>query len=112
MCQPQPNVNRRLQAGPLVVAKRWPSGTARVRWNEYADDDHEEAISTFVEVEAAVQHFPGAEMVLVRVSHRGRPASCGAMARRKACDTLGTDRQAGTGKLAAGDVTCPKRMIS
>ena len=49
----------------------------RIRWNEYANDEHEEAISTFVEAEAAVQHFPGAELVLIRVSTVGalRPAA-------------------------------------
>ena len=72
-----PIVNHRLQARTPFVAKRWRDGTARVRWNEYADDDHEEAISTFVEVEAAIEHFPGAGMVLVRGSTVGalRPAA-------------------------------------
>ena len=60
-----------------VVAKRWPNGTARAHRNEYANDEREEAISTFVEVEAAVEHFPGAEIVLARVSTVGalRPAA-------------------------------------
>ena len=52
----------------LVFAKRWPSGTARAHWNEYANDEHKEAVSTLVEVEAAIEQFPGAETVLVRVA--------------------------------------------
>ena len=51
-----------------ILAESWPDGTARVRWNEYAGDEREEAIRAFEEVEAAVEHFPGAETVLVRVA--------------------------------------------
>ena len=51
-----------------IVAESWPDGTARVRWNEYARDEREEAIRAFEEVEAAIDHFPGAETVLVRVA--------------------------------------------
>ena len=51
-----------------IVAELWPDGTARVRWNEYASDEREEAIRAFEEVEAAIEHFPGAETVLVRVA--------------------------------------------
>ena len=51
-----------------IVAESWPDGTARVRWNEYAGDEREEAIRAFEEVEAAIEHFPGAETVLVRVA--------------------------------------------
>ena len=51
-----------------IVAESWPDGTARVRWNEYARDEREEAIRAFEEVEAAIEHFPGAETVLVRVA--------------------------------------------
>ena len=51
-----------------IVAESWPDGTARVRWNEYASDEREEAIRAFEEVEAAIVHFPGAETVLVRVA--------------------------------------------
>ena len=51
-----------------IVAESWPDGTARVRWNEYASDEREEAIRAFEEVEAAIEHFPGAETVLVRVA--------------------------------------------
>ena len=41
---------------------------ARVRWNEYAADQRDEAIRAFEEVEAAIEHFPGADTVLVRVA--------------------------------------------
>ena len=51
-----------------VVAESWPDGSARVRWNEYAGDEREEAIHAFEEVEAAIGHFPGAETILVRVA--------------------------------------------
>ena len=51
-----------------IVVESWPDGTARVRWNEYAWDEREEAIRAFEEVEAAIEHFPGAETVLVRVA--------------------------------------------
>ena len=51
-----------------IVTESWPDGTARVRWNEYASDEREEAIRAFEEVEAAIEHFPGAETVLVRVA--------------------------------------------
>ena len=51
-----------------IVAESWPDGTARVRWNEYAGNEREEAIRAFEEVEAATEHFPGAETVLVRVA--------------------------------------------
>ena len=51
-----------------IVAESWPDGAARVRWNEYAGDEREEAIRAFEEVEAAIEHFPGAETVLVRVA--------------------------------------------
>ena len=51
-----------------IVAESWQDGTARVRWNEYAGDEREEAIRAFEEVEAAIEHFPGAETVLVRVA--------------------------------------------
>ena len=54
-----------------IVAESWPDGTARVRWNEYAGDEREEAIRAFEEVEAAIEHFPGAETVLVRVASVG-----------------------------------------
>ncbi len=42
--------------------------SARVRWNEYAEREREEAIRAYEEVESANRHFPGAETVLVRVS--------------------------------------------
>ena len=51
-----------------LVAESWPDGTVRVRWNEYARDEHEEAIRAFEEVEAATEHFPGDETVLVRTA--------------------------------------------
>ena len=51
-----------------IVAESWPDGAARVHWNEYARDEREEAIRAFEEVEAAIEHFPGAETVLVRVA--------------------------------------------
>ena len=102
---PQPCVNRRLQARVLVVAMRWRDGTARVRWNEYADDDHEEAISTFVEVEAAIEHFPGAGMVLVRVASVDGALRDGAPWRTWSVRHF-AHGSVGTGKLLAGDATC------
>ena len=42
--------------------------SARVRWNEYAEREREEAIRAYEEVESANRHFPGAETALVRVS--------------------------------------------
>ncbi len=50
-----------------IVVESLPDGTARVRWNEYAADEREEAVCAFEEVEAAIGHFPGADTVLVRV---------------------------------------------
>lgn len=41
---------------------------ARVRWNEYAENEREVAIRAYEEVESANRYFPGAETVLVRVS--------------------------------------------
>ena len=46
---------------------RTPS-SPRVRWNEYAEHERDEAILAFEEVEAAIEHFPGADTVLVRVA--------------------------------------------
>ena len=51
-----------------IVVESWSGGAARVRWNEYAGNEREEAIRSFEEVEAAIEHFPGAETVLVRVA--------------------------------------------
>lgn len=51
-----------------VIVESSPDGAARVRWNEYAANEREEAISAYEEVEAAIDHFPGADTVLVRVS--------------------------------------------
>ena len=51
-----------------IVVESVSDGAARVRWNEYARDEREEAIRAFEEVEAAIEHFPGAETVLVRVA--------------------------------------------
>ena len=51
-----------------IVVESVSDGAARVRWNEYASDEREEAIRAFEEVEAAIEHFPGAETVLVRVA--------------------------------------------
>lgn len=45
-----------------------PNDGARVRWNEYAEEERDEAIRAFEEVEAAIGHFPGADTVLVRVA--------------------------------------------
>ena len=61
-------VAQRLKRLSSIVAESWPDGAARVRWNEYAGDEREEAIRAFEEVEAATEHFPGAETVLVRVA--------------------------------------------
>ena len=41
--------------------------SARLRWNEYAQDERAEAIRAYDEVESAIQRFPGAETVLVAV---------------------------------------------
>ena len=51
-----------------IIVDSMPDGGARVRWNEYADYEREEAIRAFEEVEAAIEHFPGADTVLVRVA--------------------------------------------
>lgn len=37
-------------------------------WNEYAADEHGEAVRAFEDVEAATDHFPGTDTVLVRVT--------------------------------------------
>lgn len=50
------------------LSSQCPNDVARVRWNEYAEDEREEAIRAFEEVEAAIEHFPGADTVLVRVA--------------------------------------------
>ena len=51
-----------------IVVESVPDGTARVRWNEYAADEREEAVRAFEDVEAATDHFPGTDTVLVRVA--------------------------------------------
>ena len=51
-----------------IIVEASPDGAARVRWNEYADDEREQAIAAYEDVEAAIDHFPGADTVLVRVS--------------------------------------------
>ena len=51
-----------------IIVDSMPDGGARARWNEYADYEREEAIRAFEEVEAAIEHFPGADTVLVRVA--------------------------------------------
>ncbi|MDE0443969.1 MAG: RelA/SpoT domain-containing protein [Gammaproteobacteria bacterium] len=51
-----------------IVVDSMPDDVARVRWNEYAEHEREEAILAFEEVEAAIEHFPGADTVLVRVA--------------------------------------------
>ena len=51
-----------------IVVESVPDGTARVRWNEYAADERDEAVRAFEDVEAATDHFPGTDTVLVRVS--------------------------------------------
>ena len=51
-----------------IVVDPMSDDVARVRWNEYAEDEREEAICAFEEVEAAIEHFPGADTVLVRVA--------------------------------------------
>ena len=40
---------------------------ARLRWNEYAEDERAEAIRAYDETENASQRFPGTETVLVAV---------------------------------------------
>ena len=51
-----------------IVVESVADGTARVRWNEYAADERDEAVRAFEDVEAATDHFPGTDTVLVRVS--------------------------------------------
>lgn len=51
-----------------IVVESTPNDSARVRWNEYAEEERDEAIRAFEEVEAAIGHFPGADTVLVRVA--------------------------------------------
>ena len=51
-----------------IIVDSMPNDVARVRWNEYAEHEREEAILAFEEVEAAIEHFPGADTVLVRVA--------------------------------------------
>ena len=51
-----------------IIVDPMSDDVARVRWNEYAEDEREEAIRAFEEVEAAIEHFPGADTVLVRVA--------------------------------------------
>ena len=51
-----------------IIVDSLPDDVARVRWNEYAEHEREEAILAFEEVEAAIEHFPGADTVLVRVA--------------------------------------------
>lgn len=41
--------------------------SARLRWNEYAQEERAEAIRAYEEVESAIARFPGAETVLVAV---------------------------------------------
>ena len=41
--------------------------SARLRWNEYAQEERAEAIRAYEEVESAIERFPGAETVLVAV---------------------------------------------
>ena len=43
------------------------SDSARLRWNEYAQEERAEAIRAYEEVESAIERFPGAETVLVAV---------------------------------------------
>lgn len=58
---------------PLSAESRTtsPAGTARIRWNEYAAQECEEAIRAFEEVEATNEHLPGVATVLVRGRFRG-----------------------------------------
>ena len=51
-----------------IIVDSMPNDVARVRWNEYPEHEREEAILAFEEVEAAIEHFPGADTVLVRVA--------------------------------------------
>ena len=57
-----------------IIVEPLTDGVARVRWNEYAESEREEAIRAFEEVEAAIEHFPGADTVLVRVASIDSPA--------------------------------------
>ena len=60
--------NGRAEYFHIIVDPMSDDDVARVRWNEYAEDEREEAIRAFEEVEAAIEHFPGADTVLVRVA--------------------------------------------
>ena len=40
---------------------------AQLRWNEYAEEELDEAIRTYEDVESGIRRFPGAQTVLVRV---------------------------------------------
>lgn len=51
-----------------IIVESIQDDVARVRWNEYAEHEREEAIRAYEEVEAALEHFPGADTVLVRVA--------------------------------------------
>ena len=51
-----------------IIVDPLSDDVSRVRWNEYAEDEREEAIRAFEDVEAAIEHFPGADTVLVRVA--------------------------------------------
>ncbi len=51
-----------------IIVESIQDDVARVRWNEYAEHEREEAIRAYEEVEAAIEHFPGADTVLVRVA--------------------------------------------
>ena len=51
-----------------IYLERSGENTASVRWNEYSENEQEEAIRAYEEVESAIRHFPGGETVLVQVS--------------------------------------------
>ena len=51
-----------------IIVESIQDEVARVRWNEYAAHEREEALRAYEEVEAAIEHFPGADTVLVRVA--------------------------------------------
>ena len=51
-----------------IIVESLRDDVARVRWNEYAEHEREEAIRAYEDVEAAIEHFPGADTVLVRVA--------------------------------------------
>ena len=51
-----------------IYLERLDEHSAHVHWNEYSEEEQEEAICAYEEVERAIRHFPGGETVLVRVS--------------------------------------------